>query len=221
MTTRKAASTDSAERIIEEATRLFAQHGYDGVSTRAIAAAVDLNIATVHYHVGGKQALYDEVFQRAFREEEAVLHGLIGDVDDAVLKNIDALRDLLESVVEGFLALTQRRPDIARLYMRRWLEQDRRLMENYYSEFSVPLHRIVHTLLERAHQFGTIDITHLDVPLFIQGFTWMHYGYFVTGPVDWSRGRVDPLDENEIERFHRFLCDYLCQMLNLPPREGT
>ncbi|NJL57844.1 TetR/AcrR family transcriptional regulator [bacterium] len=56
-------SGESYERIIEVATVLFAQYGYHGLSTRKLADEVDLNIATVNYHVGGKQELYQEVFQ--------------------------------------------------------------------------------------------------------------------------------------------------------------
>ena len=38
------AGSDSLERILREATLLFAEHGYHGVSTRALAKAVALNI---------------------------------------------------------------------------------------------------------------------------------------------------------------------------------
>jgi AcrR family transcriptional regulator len=38
---------DSQEHILRAATLLFAEHGYHGVSTREIAGAVDLNVATV------------------------------------------------------------------------------------------------------------------------------------------------------------------------------
>jgi hypothetical protein len=41
-------------RILRAATLLFAEHGYHGVSTREIANAVGLNIATVSRHTGSK-----------------------------------------------------------------------------------------------------------------------------------------------------------------------
>jgi AcrR family transcriptional regulator len=63
----------SRERIIAAATSLFAEHGYDGTSTRRIAAEAGLNMATVAYHVGGKPDLYREVMLRAHLAEQRVL----------------------------------------------------------------------------------------------------------------------------------------------------
>lgn len=44
-------------RLILAAERLFAARGVDAVSLRAVMAAADANIASVHYHFGSKDAL--------------------------------------------------------------------------------------------------------------------------------------------------------------------
>ena len=44
--------------LILAAGELFAEHGFDGTSVRAIAEKADANIAAINYHFGGKQDLY-------------------------------------------------------------------------------------------------------------------------------------------------------------------
>lgn len=60
-----AAENDGAakQRMIEAATSLFSQSGVDGVSMRALTAAADVNLASVNYHFGSKEALAQTVFE--------------------------------------------------------------------------------------------------------------------------------------------------------------
>jgi AcrR family transcriptional regulator len=51
------------ERILDAAEALFAAEGY-GSSVRQITATANCNLASVSYHFGGKERLYEEVFRR-------------------------------------------------------------------------------------------------------------------------------------------------------------
>ena len=51
-------------RILDAAERLFAEHGFDGVSLRTIIAEAGVNLAAVHYHFHSKESLLDAVFAR-------------------------------------------------------------------------------------------------------------------------------------------------------------
>jgi AcrR family transcriptional regulator len=53
-------------RILETATRLFAEHGIDAVPLRDIAIAADVNGASINYHFGSKEQLIREVYRRLF-----------------------------------------------------------------------------------------------------------------------------------------------------------
>ena len=53
------------ERLLPAATRLFAQHGFGGVSVRDIARAARANVAAVNYHFDGKLGLYRAVVHSA------------------------------------------------------------------------------------------------------------------------------------------------------------
>lgn len=54
---------DTRRRMIEAATRHFAQFGFEGASQRAIQREVGVNPATSHYHFGSKEALYQAVVE--------------------------------------------------------------------------------------------------------------------------------------------------------------
>ena len=55
------------ERLLREATRLFAGRGFKKVTVRDICAAASANVAAVNYHFGGKPGLYEEVLRSAIR----------------------------------------------------------------------------------------------------------------------------------------------------------
>ncbi len=52
-------------RLIEEARKLFAAHGFRRVTVREICAAAQANVAAINYHFGGKYGLYREVLDEA------------------------------------------------------------------------------------------------------------------------------------------------------------
>lgn len=54
---------DGRELILSAALRLFAEHGIDAVSIRAVNREAGLGPASVHYHFGTKDALVDAVVE--------------------------------------------------------------------------------------------------------------------------------------------------------------
>ena len=50
--------------VFVAAERLFALHGFQNVSVRDITAAAGVNLASVNYHFGSKDALFYEIFRR-------------------------------------------------------------------------------------------------------------------------------------------------------------
>jgi AcrR family transcriptional regulator len=54
----------TAERILDVAEGLFAEHGYKAVSLRSILRQCGANIAAAHYHFGSKQQILESIFQR-------------------------------------------------------------------------------------------------------------------------------------------------------------
>lgn len=50
---------DTKSQIIEIARKLFAQHGFDGVSVRAICSEVGCNVSAISYYFGSKEELFN------------------------------------------------------------------------------------------------------------------------------------------------------------------
>ncbi len=51
--------------ILEAAERAFASAGFAGATTRQVASAASVNVATLHYHFGSKEGLYRAVLREA------------------------------------------------------------------------------------------------------------------------------------------------------------
>src|SRR4051812_5712364 len=49
---------ETRRRLIQEGVRLFGARGFDGVTTRDLAAAADCNQAAILYHFGSKEEVY-------------------------------------------------------------------------------------------------------------------------------------------------------------------
>jgi AcrR family transcriptional regulator len=105
------------ERLLAEATRLFAEKGYSGTSTREICLAAQANVAAIHYHFGGKEGLYREVLLAPIRELLARFEGY----DDPALPLPDALRRLLGAFLHA-VSEDPRAAQMQRLHLREMVE---------------------------------------------------------------------------------------------------
>lgn len=57
----KEININTEQKIIEVATELFANNGFDGTSTREICKQAGVNISLISYYFGGKKELYEKV----------------------------------------------------------------------------------------------------------------------------------------------------------------
>jgi AcrR family transcriptional regulator len=184
----------SHERIIATATTLFAEHGYDGTSARLVATAVDLNVATVAYHVGSKADLYQEVMRRAhLAEAEALEKALARFRADAAAEPVQAVGGL----VEAYLDFCLTHPHIPALWMRRWLS-DAAEVAGLEAEYSRPLVDSVRAAVAEALP----DIAARgDIEMTIWTVMWAISGFCRSGILDSEGVRRGPDDEQSVERF--------------------
>jgi AcrR family transcriptional regulator len=209
----------TADRIVAIAATLFAEHGYHGLSMRALAAAVGLNVATIHYHISSKQELYRMVFRRLAEREHAVIAAHTRHVSDDDIAHPATLLRRLYALVDALVDLTIEQPETPRLWLRRWLEQDESPAA-IEAEVSLPLYDMALDLLERAQAAGTIRSSGVDLRMMLTGFIWILYGYFAGSPLDTSGARVDPMHPEQVAAFKRFLHAYTARMLGLPDEHG-
>ncbi len=92
---------DAKERILDAAEREFAEHGFHGASLRSVTRAAEVNVASIHYHFGSKEALL-----------RATLERIVRPVNEERLRQLDEVLALeptpsVESVLTAFI-----RPDL-------------------------------------------------------------------------------------------------------------
>lgn len=144
---------DTRDRILDVAERLFAEQGLGQTSLRAITAAAGVNLASVHYHFGSKEALVHAIFDRRLKpmneerlrrlEELERLHG----------KNV-SLEQLIEAFVAPPLELSRDRrhggEHFIRLLGRTYTEPTEKLQDHVrdlYHEVSERFRSAFHTAL--------------------------------------------------------------------------
>jgi len=85
---RAAQGRATRDQLIEVATGLFAEHGYEGTSIEAVLAAAGVSRGALYHHFAGKEALFKAVVSAVNDRSMAQLMAAIADVTDPV----DAVR---------------------------------------------------------------------------------------------------------------------------------
>ena len=96
-------------------------------------------------------------------------------------------------------------------YLRRWLDPSDELRA-FEVKISLDAHQQLRELLERAKADGAVDPA-FPVETFLRSFTWLIYGYFATGPIDWRDWFSDPLNPAHLEDLRRLVTLYVRQSL--------
>ena len=94
----------SKQRILDSATKLFAQKGYDGVGIREICKEANANICMISYFWGGKQELYKGIVDNLIeRQTEYAKSFLNLDIEPSTLpkqEQISLLYTVIDKVIE-------------------------------------------------------------------------------------------------------------------------
>lgn len=103
--------TDTREKLVLAAERLFAEKGIDNVSLREInRAAGQKNVAALHYHFGTREALLEAIFERRMaginerriaRLDALVAEGRAGEIRPVVEAMVLPLAEQLDPARRG------------------------------------------------------------------------------------------------------------------------
>jgi TetR/AcrR family transcriptional regulator len=98
------------EEILDVATPLFAERGFEGTSMNDVAERVGMRKASLFYHFATKDALYEAVLDRIVRQ--------VGDSLSAVYTGGGTLVERLERAADAVATAVSERPFVARLFLR-------------------------------------------------------------------------------------------------------
>jgi AcrR family transcriptional regulator len=166
-TARAEAGHDARERILEAALAAFAENGFEGSTTRDIAARARVTLGLVQYYYGSKLSLWKAVVDRAFREMSAGLDAL------AAEPTPPNERERLARLIRSYVAFVARHPEFARFMHEEGKRRGPR-MRWLVDRYVKPVHEHLLSLIERAQEQGLL-------PADIAG---IHFVYALVGAAD-------------------------------------
>lgn len=187
------------EQILDAVLPLFAERGFAGASTRALAGAAGVNIATLAYHFGDKQGLYDAVVDGIYARLMAL------DLPRAA-HSAPAPRDRVHALVGALYRHARSNSDGIRLLLRHVLEQGGS-PERVRSRWTMA------TMTKAAEVLATLDLApELDVRLTLLSLNHLIARYAVTEPADLAPF-IDQAVPEDAVAVH--LGDVACQLLGV------
>lgn len=140
--------------LVRAALKLFGRQGYDGTSTREIAAAAKANIGSIAYHFGGKEglraAVADHIVETIQSIADQALGGMAG--PDPSTLTTEAAQDQLKATLQGMVAFIVARPEAGEIvqFMLREFTDPTPTLDRIYTGLFEPTHKRLCLIWERA-----------------------------------------------------------------------
>jgi len=99
-----ATALPTEERILEAASKVFRQRGFDGARMQEIADAAGINKALLHYYFRSKEQLFERVFRASAKEFFGSLL--------TVLRSEEPLREKVVRLCDLYVSVSQEHPYI-------------------------------------------------------------------------------------------------------------
>ena len=107
-------------RILAAAEAVFAAKGFQGASTREIAARAGVNISSLHYHWESKETLYFTVFRNIYDQIVDLLRNTLA----PLLARQDARESAIDATMRQLFDFFADNPNVPKLLMRRIVENE-------------------------------------------------------------------------------------------------
>ncbi len=167
---------DTRERILLLAEELFAKQGYDGTSTRQIAAGVGISIQTLHHHIKNKANLYNLILENSMAPVTSMINQYVEEMLKQDLNDDTILKAGMDQFVDDLFDVVHENPNYPLLFLRQSLEADPGL-KKFELEQLVPTIRNwtkkVEEKVDEERRKG------LDIPLLLLTLSWVYWTLFV------------------------------------------
>lgn len=150
----KTAADMTRTALVHAALKLFGRQGFDGTSTRQIAAEAKANIGSIAYHFGGKEGLRNAAADYIVDTIQTVAGQAIGNLQApaAALADTEAARAHLAVALERMVAFIAARPEAGEIvqFVLRELSHPTAALDRIYDGVFEPAHHRLCLIWEQA-----------------------------------------------------------------------
>lgn len=178
---------NNRDRILEAATRLFAERGYSATSVQAVADAVGIRAPSLHYHFASKEALRDAVLERQLSGWKEIVPRVLAAATSGPQRFAGVLREVIRFFGED--------PARARLLVRECLDRPwavRTLVDAHLA----PWMSLLTEYLDRAKAEGRAH-PELDPKAYVTEVVILCLAHFALAPVTLAVGNAADHTEDD------------------------
>jgi len=138
--------------LVLAALKLFGRQGFDGTSTREIAAEAKANIGSIAYHFGGKEGLRAAAADHIVETMQALAGQALGSAAAAASSDRAAAQAQLFTALDRFVAFVVAQPQAGEIvqFVLRELSHPTAALDRIYSGVFEPTHRRFCLIWEQA-----------------------------------------------------------------------
>jgi len=203
----------TVRRILEAATDIFSEVGFNGARVDEIARRAGVNKAMIYYHIGDKGVLYAEV-----------LHSAIGHVADSISGQIEAAstpEEKLRAYISAFAGAAEANPRMGPILLREVASGGQNLPELVVKDFARII-GIVTAIIEEGKEKGVFnEVTPFVLHMMVVGATVM---YKASGPIRAKKATIPDfirmLDVNVSQRVVDEISNLILQGIKKEPDNG-
>ncbi len=143
---RRAGSEETRQRILDAAQHLFAKHGYDATSTKAIAQLAEVPAGLIFYYFPTKKAVLENLLEE--RNMFPKLHAVMDVPHDA------GIRSTLIQVGLHYLETSKRYPEVPQILLREFRSHPE--VKEHFETFREELILLIASYVTRAMNAGEL-----------------------------------------------------------------
>ncbi|MDX8443665.1 CerR family C-terminal domain-containing protein [Mesorhizobium australafricanum] len=150
---REATTADQTRAaLVHAALKLFGRQGFDGTSTREIAAEAKANIGSIAYHFGGKEGLRNAAADHIVDTIQGIAGQALGGAQAAAPLDPEAARAQLFAALERMVSFVVASPQAGEIvqFVLRELSHPTAALDRIYAGVFEPTHRRLCHIWEQA-----------------------------------------------------------------------